>query len=160
MAGRQTWQPSGRRQRKPGFIAERLGRDAEARTFWEQALEWNRGWLAEVRGASTIQLTREEANPRMGIGMALASLGQPVEAIQEAEAAMEVLPISLDAMDGPDLALRGAYVFMRAGETDRAIALLEGLVAGPNEITTAILKLDPWWDPIRDDPRFQALAGS
>jgi hypothetical protein len=46
---------------------------------------------------------------------------------------------------------------MLAGELDSAFAELEPLVAGPSLVTVHYLRLDPWWEPITSDPRFEAL---
>src|SRR5438477_10438850 len=53
--------------------------------------------------------------------------------------------------------LREAEGYCIAGETSPAIELLDGLLSRPSNVTVPILKLSPVWDPLRNDPRFQAL---
>ncbi len=50
-----------------------------------------------------------------------------------------------------------AQIYAWTGERDQAFSLLDHLLATPNGITVPILKLDPVWDPLRKDPRFQVL---
>ena len=50
-----------------------------------------------------------------------------------------------------------AEIYAWTGESDEAFRLLDHLLAVPSNITVPMLKLDPAWDPLRQDPRFQAL---
>jgi hypothetical protein len=50
-----------------------------------------------------------------------------------------------------------AEVYAVLGENDRAIAILDGLLSRPSPVTAEVLKVNPVWDPLRSDPRFQAL---
>ena len=70
---------------------------------------------------------------------------------------MELLPESKDAFEGPTITEAAAAVYGIVGDTDRAIELLDGLLSRPSGTTVGTLKLNPVWDPIRNDPRFQAL---
>ena len=84
-------------------------------------------------------------------------LGEKDAAIAEAKRAMELLPESVDAFEGPNMTERLAEVYALAGEPDKAIDLLDGLLSRPGPLTVAILKNLPMWDPLRDNPRFVAL---
>ena len=90
-------------------------------------------------------------------GQILAGLGQKEAAIAEGRRAVELLPESQDAFDGPNATLLLAQIYARTGENDQALQLLDHSLNTPNGITVPILKLDPVWDPLRNDPRFQAL---
>ena len=107
------------------------------------------------------QLLREapqEATRHGLLGLILAFLGQKDEAIQEGKRAVELLPESQDAFDGPDATQWLAQIYAWTGEFDGAFRLLDHLLAVPNSsLTVPVLKLDPSWDPLREDPRFQAL---
>ena len=70
---------------------------------------------------------------------------------------MELKPESKDAFDGPMYTLAMAQIYTWCGEKDQAFQLIEKSLATPNGVTAPMLKLDPVWDPLRDDPRFQAL---
>ncbi len=50
-----------------------------------------------------------------------------------------------------------AYVYARVGEHEKSIELLEELLVIPSPISVNLLKVDPWFDPLRDNPRFQSL---
>jgi TolB-like protein/Flp pilus assembly protein TadD/class 3 adenylate cyclase len=92
------------------------------------------------------------------LGLILAALGQKEEAIKEGKRAVELLPESEDAFDGPQATESLALVYAWTGEFDDAFRLLDHLLTVPNvSLTVPILKLDPSWDPLRKDPRFQAL---
>ena len=92
-------------------------------------------------------------------------LGDKAAALRLAEQAMAVLPIKKDAFAGPAPLEIFARVAARSGEPDRAIAALQKLLSIPYEsilassppLTPALLRLDPMFDSIRDDPRFQKL---
>jgi TolB-like protein/Tfp pilus assembly protein PilF len=90
-------------------------------------------------------------------GVILAALGQKQEAIAEGKRAVELLPESQDALDGPQATATLAQIYAWTGEFDEAFRLLDHLFAVPSNLTVPMLKLDPAWDPLRNDPRFQAL---
>jgi hypothetical protein len=68
-----------------------------------------------------------------------------------------LLPESKDAFGGPEITAGVAEVYCIVGESGRAIELLDGLLSRPSNVTVPALKINPIWDSIRNDPRFQAL---
>ncbi|HLC12595.1 MAG TPA: hypothetical protein VJK31_05010 [Chthoniobacterales bacterium] len=106
------------------------------------------------------QLKQSPDSPDLHIQLAkvLAYLGEKDAALTEARHATEILPESKDAFSGPDITAGVAEVCGIVGENGRAIELLDGLLGRPSAITVPLLKLSPAWDPLRSDPRFQALV--
>jgi hypothetical protein len=87
----------------------------------------------------------------------LAGLGEKDAAIAEGKRAVELLPESQDALEGPKTTVALAQIYTWTGESDQALQLLDHSLSTPNGITVPVLRLDPIWDPLRSDPRFQAL---
>jgi hypothetical protein len=60
----------------------------------------------------------------------------------------------VDAFEGPACTQTLAEIYMIVGEYDKALPLVDGLLSRPTQVTVAQLKLNPLWDPVRQDPRF------
>jgi eukaryotic-like serine/threonine-protein kinase len=86
-----------------------------------------------------------------------ACLGEKEAALLEAQRARELLPESKDAFGGQEITAAVAEVYAILGDNGHAIEILEELLSRPSWITVEGLKVDPVWDPLRNDPRFQAL---
>jgi len=118
-----------------------------------------RAALLKAKDLVEAQLKQSPDSPDLRIQLAkvLAYLGEKDAALTEARRATEILPESKDAFGGPEIAEGVAEVCAVVGENTRAIELLDGLLSRPSPVTVALLKLSPAWDPLRKDPRFQAL---
>jgi TolB-like protein/Tfp pilus assembly protein PilF len=89
-----------------------------------------------------------------------AGLGNKEAALHEAERAVSLLPSATDPVFGPGMEENLAAVEARVGESERAIGRIERLLSipyGAFPLTTAALRLDPTWDPLRSHPRFKAV---
>lgn len=91
------------------------------------------------------------------LGMANAALGRKSEAIEAGSRAVELLPVEKDALTGAYLVGYLAIIYAWTGETDRAFAELERATTLPSYWSYGSLLLHPYWDPLRGDPRFQAI---
>ena len=80
------------------------------------------------------------------------------EALAEARRAVDLMPLEREFWRGTHRQEELARVYARLGETEDAIDMLETLLSQPGELSAALLRLDPEWDSLRDDPRFQALV--
>jgi TolB-like protein/Flp pilus assembly protein TadD len=131
-----------------GFARKALNDEAGARTA-----------LLKAKDLLEAQLKQSPDSPDLRIQLAkvLGYLGEKDAALTEAQHATEILPESKDAFGGPEITAGVAEVCGIVGETGRAIELLDGLLSRPSGITVSILKLSPAWDPLRNDPQFQAL---
>jgi TolB-like protein/Tfp pilus assembly protein PilF len=98
-----------------------------------------------------------DAGRHIQLGFILTGLNRKEEAIAEGKRAVELTPESADAFDGPQLTASLAQIYAWVGEKDQALRLLDRSLETPNGITVPMLKLDPMWDPLRNDPRFQEL---
>lgn len=96
--------------------------------------------------------------PHSTLAIAYAGLGRREEALREAERGVDLLPLSLDAMTGADRLRDRARARVMVGDYEAAIEDLHNLLAIPSPISANLLRVDPFWDPLRNNPRFQTLT--
>lgn len=92
------------------------------------------------------------------LGLALAGLGQGEAAIRAGEEGVRLMPLERDNWSGARRARDLAEIYAMTGETENAIDILERLLSIPSDLSPALLRIDAAWDPLREDPRFHALA--
>ena len=131
-----------------GIAHKALGDDAAARAAFLKA----KNILEEQ-----LKQKADDADLRVQHAKLLAWLGEKDAAIAEAQRAIDLRPESKDAFEGPAITEQVAQVYTILGDNARAIGLLDELLSRPSEVTSQSLKLDPAWDPLRNDPGFQAL---
>jgi TolB-like protein len=118
-----------------------------------------RAYYDSARVAYEAQIEESLESPYLysALGISYAGLGRAEDAIREARRAVELAPISEDALYGPFHVLALAEVYVMVGEYDAAIDQLETVLSLTCPISPPLLEADPIWDPLRDNPRFQAL---
>src|SRR2546429_513040 len=125
-----------------------MGRGALARVYYDSARSYVLGRVAQ---------RPNDARLHTALGIILAGLGRKQEAIQEGERGVALLPVNKEAYQGYYRLLDLARIYVMVGEYDAAIGRLEYLQSIPGHLTTAWLRVDPTWDPLRGNSRFQRL---
>ena len=138
---------------------------------------WCEGLAARVRGDKSAARARfESARKELGetvrnqpddaaavcaLGVVNAVLGNTEDAIREGERAVELTPVSKNAIEGATLVRYLAVIYAWAGDKDRAVQRLAETTYLPgSHISYGYLRLHPLWDPLRGDPRFEAIVAS
>jgi serine/threonine-protein kinase len=113
----------------------------------------------KAKSAAEERLKRspDAADAHIQLAKVHAYLGEKDAALAEAQRATELQPESKDAFGGPEITAGVAEVYAILGENSRTIEILDGLLNRPSSVTVQGLKVNPIWDPLRNDPRFQAL---
>ena len=92
------------------------------------------------------------------LGLALAYLGRNAEAVKEGERAVVLWPTCRDGYMGPYIQHQLARIYTVVGQPDKAVDQLEALLKTPYFLSPAWLRIDPNFDPLRSNPRFQKLV--
>lgn len=100
----------------------------------------------------------DDAPRRALLGLTYARLTRCDDARREGNRAVELLPETRDAFDGPILAVSKARIAAMCGDSGTAQTILEHSLTVPAGIILAELRLDPSWDPLRENPRFRELV--
>jgi len=138
-----------------GLSQQRAGDVAAARATYQSAARDFQRNLDRVAPGSFA-----EAGLRASLGEAYAGLGEAASAVAEGQKAMAIYPSSKDPFQGPDEEEIIARIYALLGDADHAIPMLKRLLQTPYSfpITPVLLRIDPVWDQIRNDPRFQELV--
>jgi serine/threonine protein kinase/tetratricopeptide (TPR) repeat protein len=124
---------------------------------------------AKARSAFTAARAEQEkivqAQPNYGpalsvLGLIDAGLGRKEEALREGRRAVELLPVEKDAPHGVGMVKSLAMIAAWIGDKDLACEQLAIAIRGPSNLSYGQLKLMPFWDPLRGDPRFETIVAS
>jgi TolB-like protein/Flp pilus assembly protein TadD len=134
-----------------GFCQQWTGRDEDARRSFSRAIE-----AIKPKPDSPV-LPNANGTPNT-LALAYAGLGEKEKALEQAKRAVK--DYDADAVNKPSALTTLAQIQARFGDHDAAIGALPHLLQVPAGVTIANIKLDPFWDPLRKDPRFQKLIGN
>jgi serine/threonine protein kinase/tetratricopeptide (TPR) repeat protein len=134
-----------------GLVARLKGDATAARAAFTTA-------RAQQEGAVRV---RSDYGPSLCVlGLIDAALGRKEQALEEGRRALELATVAKDSLDGTDVLYFYAVICAWAGERDLAIEQLETLAKIPAGIDYGDIRLDPNWDPLRGDPRFEKIVAS
>lgn len=131
-----------------GLIARGRGREEEAARAFTAARERVMTEAMELPNDAKILIMR---------GLIECMLGRAEEAIALGERATQLLPIAADALDGPLVATNLAAIYALLGHREEAFSCLDKLVRQIGGPTPGTLRVEPQWDSLRGDPRFEQL---
>ncbi|PYI56093.1 MAG: hypothetical protein DMC62_02500, partial [Verrucomicrobia bacterium] len=131
-----------------GIVARAQHNAARARSSFQ---------LARDRMTMKLREHPDDAELISNLSVADAGLGLKENALHEARRAIELCPLSRDAVDAPGYQTMLALVYAWTGEHDAALTQLEKIVRMPRGPDYGELRFNPWWDEIRTDPRFDTL---
>jgi serine/threonine-protein kinase len=115
---------------------------------------------ARAEGAKLVAEQPDYAEGLCALGMADAALGHKDDAIREGRRAVELMPVSKDAIRGPLLIQYLAVIYACTGDKDLALEQLSVVAGIPARLSYGYLRLHPYWDPLRGDPRFEKIVAS
>ena len=139
------------------------------RAYFEAVVARARGDTTVARAAFAVahaeveKTTREQPDYAQALtilGLIDAGLGRKDDAIREGRRAVELVPVSKDAIDGPDLILNLAVIYAWTGEKNLALKQLAEAAQLPSSLNYGSLRLYPDWDTLRGDPRFEEIVAS
>jgi TolB-like protein/class 3 adenylate cyclase/Flp pilus assembly protein TadD len=139
------------------------------RAYFQAVAARARGDATVARAAFTAaraeveKATREQPDYAQGLtilGLIDAGLGRKDDAIREGRRAVELVPVSKDAIDGADFILNLAVIYAWTGEKDLALKHLAEAAQLPSSLSYGSLRLHPDWDTLRNDPRFEKIVAS
>jgi TolB-like protein/class 3 adenylate cyclase/Tfp pilus assembly protein PilF len=131
-----------------------------ARAFGDEARAQRAFAAARVIEEKNVRDQPDYAQAWSRLGLIDAALGRKEEAIREGQHAMELVPVSKDALDGPSYVTNLAMIYAWTGEKDMALDQLETSAKIPGGVMYGELKLYPQWDALRGDPRFEKVVAS
>ena len=129
-----------------------------ARVFGDSEAAMNAFAAAREEMETVLQKQPDYPEAVSALGMIDAALGRKEDALREGRRAVELLPVTKDVMTGSELLRNLALIYAWTGEKDLALDQIAAALQGPGHITYGQLRLHPWWDAIRDDPRFEKLV--
>jgi len=115
---------------------------------------------ARAEAAKLVAAQPDYAEAHCVLGMAEAALGHKEDAIREGRRAVELLPLKKDAIIGSLLVQNLVLIYAWTGEKDLAFEQLAIAAAIPGNLSYGQLRLHPYWDPLRGDPRFEKIVAS
>jgi serine/threonine-protein kinase len=134
-----------------GLVARAQGDDIAAQAAFSEARNQQQ------------ELVREQPDYAPGLcvlGMIDAALGKKEDAVREGRRAVELLPIAKDSVNGAHMVEYFAITCAWAGDKDLALEQLKVGIQNPGYINYGELKLHPFWDALRGDPRFEKIVQS
>ena len=144
--------------------------DGYSRDFWTGVVARTKGDVAAARAAFTTARAQQDerirtappddAHELSALGVIDAALGRKEDALREGRRAVELMPVAKDSLEGPPLVCNLAWIYAWTGERDLAISQLEILAKIPCGPSYGCLRLDPVWDSLRGDPRFEKMVAS
>jgi tetratricopeptide (TPR) repeat protein len=115
---------------------------------------------AHARVEKTVHEEPANGPALCALAMIDAALGRKKEAIGEGRHAVELLPVAKDSIEGPVLIEYLAAIYAATGKKDAAFDQLQVAVQTPGTLSYGQLRLDPMWDSLRADPRFEKIVAS
>jgi tetratricopeptide (TPR) repeat protein len=132
-----------------GYCQQLAGKTADARTTYALAVN-------AIKPSPTTNVPVDHTLLPCALALSYAGLGEKEKALAEARKA--VTDYQDDAIDKPNAEIVLAQVEAQVGDIDAAIAALPHLLEVPGGLTSGVLRLDPYWDPLRKDTRFEKLC--
>jgi tetratricopeptide (TPR) repeat protein len=138
------------------LLSRAAGRDQEAR-MWADSLQRTADREVAERESGSLDPFVQVARELATRGIAHALSGRRADALRDARRAEELLPISRDAVDGPQTQRFVVIAYVLAGDQDAAFRLLDRLASVPGPLSAGELRTNPLYDTLRDDPRYAPL---
>ena len=134
-----------------GFLARERGDPVAAR---------NALLAARAEGEKIVRDQPDFGEALCALGMIEAALGERDKAIEHGERAVQLVPVEKDAINGPLLVQYLSVIYSWTGHKDLAIKELKRVATIPSNINYGLLRLHPYWDELRGDPRFEQIVVS
>jgi TolB-like protein/class 3 adenylate cyclase/Flp pilus assembly protein TadD len=149
-----------------GFTQQQLSfsitflRGSVARAFGDDAAARNAFTAARAEVERTVRERPDEGPPLCVLGLIDAGLGRKEEALREGRRASELTPVTKDAFNGAHIMCYLGVIYAWTGEKDLAIEQIAATLQVPSFLSYGELRLHPFWDPLRGDPRFEKIVAS